>query len=200
VTEFGTNLTRLGLRRTRGAIVTDDARRRAAAAVVTVSGGLQGIVAVVVLVVMVVFVVMLPVSFVVPPPCAGAGARPIALRCSPTIFSSKTSASRSSIVIAPSGHSPRQAPRPSHKFSATSLALPSMSWIAPSAQLGTQSPQPLHFSASINTILRFMSVSSRRPWRLHSQFRSDSTLKVHPGSGRVFDLGQIQVGRVFFQP
>ena len=171
VAEFGTDLARGGLRRGRGAIVADEARRRAAAAVVTVAcspplakGGMR--------------VVSrggasrrggrrrgdaraLRGARRAPEPARGR----CALRCSSTTFSSKPSASRSSIVIAPSGHSPRQAPRPSHRFSATSRALPSMTWIAPSAQLGTQSPQPLHLSASISTILRFMSVSSRRPWR-----------------------------------
>ena len=74
--------------------------------------------------------------------------------CSATAASSNSSAGRSSIVIAPCGHEPRQLPRPSHRFSAIRRALPSVTWMAPSAQSGTQAPQPSHLSSSIRTIFR----------------------------------------------
>ena len=53
------------------------------------------------------------------------------------------------MLMAPSGHSPRQAPRPSHTISLIKHALPLLISNAPSGQFGIQRPQPLHFSSSI---------------------------------------------------
>src|SRR5512137_939475 len=55
------------------------------------------------------------------------------------------------MVMASSGHSPRQAPRPSQYLSLTSFAFPSTIRRAPSAHADTQTPHPVHFSSSMRT-------------------------------------------------
>ena len=54
--------------------------------------------------------------------------------------------SRSTVRIAPAGHSPMQAPSPSQNKSLIKRALPSMICNAPSGQLGMHLPHPVHFS------------------------------------------------------
>src|SRR5660398_256528 len=61
---------------------------------------------------------------------------------------------RSSRRSAPSGHSPRQAPSPSHRTSETTRTFPLTISSAPSAQAGTHSPHPVHNSSSILMIGR----------------------------------------------
>ena len=75
-------------------------------------------------------------------------------RCTLTAVSLNSGASRSTMVSAPVGHSPRQAPRPSQNVSLTTSAFPPLSSMAPSAQAVTQLPQPLHNDRSILIILR----------------------------------------------
>ena len=87
------------------------------------------------------------------------------------------SASRSTILIAPRGHSPRQAPRPSQYVSATSRALPSTMRSAPSAHAGTHRPQPSHFVSSI--LMSFLRGST---WFL---FSADAIPDMPYGEDRV---------------
>ena len=77
---------------------------------------------------------------------------------------SKASASASTTFSAPSGHSPRQAPRPSQYRSATSLALAVDDLDgAFRHSLGTHKPQPLHLSSSIWMIFRIVFMVSFLP-------------------------------------
>src|SRR5660397_240198 len=71
-----------------------------------------------------------------------------------TAPSSNSGAGRSSRRSAPSGHSPRQAPSPSHRTSETTRTFPLTISSAPSAQAGTHSPHPVHNSSSILMIGR----------------------------------------------
>jgi hypothetical protein len=71
------------------------------------------------------------------------------LRFALAASSSNGWASLTSMVRAPVGHSPMQAPRPSQKASLTTRAFPSASFIAPSEQAIMQLPQPLHNDSSI---------------------------------------------------
>jgi len=113
-----------------------------------------------------------------PQSCAGARGEGaprffILSTCSWAAFSSKASASRSTIFRAPVGQSPRQAPRPSQNMSFTSFALPPTIAMAPSAQAGTHWPQPSQSSSSISMmgLVFLMSVvldrSLRSPEPLH---------------------------------
>src|SRR5512145_16785 len=81
--------------------------------------------------------------------------------------------------MAPWGHSPTQAPRPSHVISETSRAFPSIIWSAPSGQPWAQSPQPSHFSSSIRMIWRSM-VSSWQPQAWDAGGRG-TLMAVKPG-------------------
>lgn len=92
--------------------------------------------------------------------CAAFPAAAPAARAFWTAASENGSASRLTTVRAPRGHSPMHAPRPSHRASATSLALPPWIRIAPSAQDGTQAPQPSQRSSSMTMICRRSAIFS----------------------------------------
>ena len=105
-----------------------------------------------------------------------------------TLLSSYGSASRVSVVIAPSGQCPMHAPEPVAEKVADEPALPSMIWSAPSGQFGMHRPQPVHRSSSIVIICLFTQhlpyYSIKVPYTIIQGRRPSSSGKK--GGGRAF--------------